>query len=151
MHFHPNLSSSEHKFSSYLLYLVFFCSKAYFHNLFFIRLKVTSCSSSTWMTLFFMAVTPSCCLLLFASYNHILQWKTWGPLIFFPWPVVHHDKDGLFLSQQRYATSILQHTNMVAARAHPTPLKSISFMAWVVLQLIPTTITALLVHFSTSH
>lgn len=45
-----------------------------------------------------------------------------GTLNYFLVIEVHRDKNGLFHSQQKHATDILQRTDIITARARPTPL-----------------------------
>lgn len=111
-----------YKFSSYLFHLGFLCSKADS------SLFVQHSSEGTILLLLYVddiILTGSNSFLLsrilYTLQSHFAT-KDLGPLHYFLGIEVYRDKDGLFLSQHTYATAILQLTDMLVARAHPTPL-----------------------------
>lgn len=59
---------------------------------------------------------------LISNLKSTFAMKDMGSLHYFLGKAVSRSSDGLFLSQRKYAEDILERTNMLAARAHQTPL-----------------------------
>lgn len=109
-----------HKFSSYLLHLGFLCSKAAPPSLCCTPPKALSCYSCRLMTI----LTGNSSSLLLELINKLksrFAMKDMGDLHYFLGIEVTRSKDGLFLSQGKYASDIPHRTKMLCARALKTP------------------------------
>ncbi|XP_059304047.1 uncharacterized mitochondrial protein AtMg00810-like [Lycium ferocissimum] len=111
-----------HKFSSYLLHLGFFCSKADS------SLFVLHSSKGILLLLLYVddiILTGNSSILLselIVTLKSRFAMKDMGDLHYFLGIEVRRSSGGLFLSQNKYATDILERTQMMGARALHTPL-----------------------------